>query len=218
MEELDLVAGRKVFSRAGMAVLIVIIISVALAYVTGFFLNPKLMENEWIQYLLLLMPQYVIAMPLAALLLRKKPAMPIAQKRLTAGQLCIIGIICYTIMYAGNLVGTIINLIIQTAAQSNMTDAVEQFFIEKSIWSNLMFAVILGPVAEELFFRKLLISRLLSYGEKPAVIVSALLFGLLHGNLSQFFYAFGLGLAFGYLFVKTGKVVYTIACYIGSGI
>ena len=50
----------------------------------------------------------------------------------------------------------------------------------------------------------------LPFGEKPAVILSGLAFGLIHGNLTQFFYAFGLGIAFGYIFVKTGKVKYPI--------
>jgi membrane protease YdiL (CAAX protease family) len=48
------------------------------------------------------------------------------------------------------------------------------------------------------------------YGERAAVITSALIFGLAHGNLSQLFYAFGLGLALGYVYIKTRRIVYTI--------
>lgn len=51
------------------------------------------------------------------------------------------------------------------------------------------------------------------YGEKLAVIVSALLFGLFHANLSQLFYAFLLGLLLGYVYLRTGKLRYSIALH-----
>ena len=68
----------------------------------------------------------------------------------------------------------------------------------------------MAPVAEELIFRKALIDGLSRYGEGAAVFASGLVFGLAHGNFSQCFYAFGLGLAFGYIYVKSGKIHLTI--------
>ena len=47
-----------------------------------------------------------------------------------------------------------------------------------------------------------------------AVLFSALAFGLFHGNLSQFFYAFGVGLVFGSIYVRTGRLRYTIFLHI----
>ena len=41
-------------------------------------------------------------------------------------------------------------------------------------------------------------------------MLSAVCFGLLHQNFFQFFYALGLGLLMGYLYVRTGKLRYTI--------
>ena len=73
--------------------------------------------------------------------------------------------------------------------------------------------VILAPVIEEYIFRKQLIDRMHIYGEKLAVITSALMFGLFHGNLSQLFYAFALGLVFGYVYLKTGKLRYSIGLH-----
>ena len=42
-------------------------------------------------------------------------------------------------------------------------------------------------------FRKLLIDRIVPFGQRVAVVVSGLAFGLFHGNFYQFFYAFSLG-------------------------
>jgi len=212
LEELNLNAGRRVFMRAGFAMMAMVAMTVALQTV-GYRIFVRQLDNEWVRYTLAIVPQYVIAMPLAALLMYQTPALPIAQKKLKAGQFMIIVMICFTIMYAGNLTGSIINFIIQLFAQSNMAILIQELISGSSIWANLLFVVLLAPVAEELFFRRLLIKKLLAYGEKPAVIVSGLAFGLIHGNLTQFFYAFGLGLAFGYIFVKTGKVIYTIVLH-----
>lgn len=71
---------------------------------------------------------------------------------------------------------------------------------------NVLLACVLAPVCEELMFRRLLLDRLRPYGDAFAVLASALAFGLLHGNLSQFFYAFGLGCVFGYVALRTGCI------------
>lgn len=77
----------------------------------------------------------------------------------------------------------------------------------------LLGACILGPVCEELLFRGLLAGRLARYGQKPAALVSALLFGLYHANLSQFFYAFALGLLLAYAYFYTGTLRAPIALH-----
>lgn len=69
---------------------------------------------------------------------------------------------------------------------------------------------IVAPIVEETVFRRLLLSRLRPYGDRFAIIASALCFGLMHGNLSQFFYAFALGIVLGCVFARTGCVWQTI--------
>ena len=60
------------------------------------------------------------------------------------------------------------------------------------------------PALEEAAFRGLLLRRLRPYGERFALVASALCFGLFHGNLNQFFYAFLLGLVLAELALSTG--------------
>ena len=48
------------------------------------------------------------------------------------------------------------------------------------------------------------------YGEKTAIVFSALAFALFHMNLFQFFYAFGLGLIFGYVYTRTSRLRYSV--------
>lgn len=62
-----------------------------------------------------------------------------------------------------------------------------------------LYAGILGPIAEEILFRGLVLRSLRPYGKKFAIVVSAILFGLFHGNLMQVPFAFVVGLVLGYV-------------------
>lgn len=69
------------------------------------------------------------------------------------------------------------------------------------------FVVLAGPLAEELLFRGVILSGLLSHHRaRWAIVASAVLFGVVHLNLWQFVPAFGMGLVSGWLFVRTGSL------------
>ena len=67
----------------------------------------------------------------------------------------------------------------------------------------LISTAVVPAFAEELLFRGMLISNIRPYGEKGAILISALAFGLMHQNMIQFIYATVAGLALGYIYVKT---------------
>ncbi len=206
-------AQRRTFSYVGITMFVMIIIASVLQIVTGVILemvSPGLIDNSWVMYAVLLVPQYLIAMPIAALMLRQTPVFPAARRLLSLRHMLMIFLICYFIMYAGSLVGTLATSAIDLAMNRQMTDLLEGLLSGSDIWATFVATTLLAPVAEELFYRKLVIGRLGVYGERAAVITSALIFGLAHGNLSQVFYAFGLGLALGYVYIKTRRVIYTI--------
>lgn len=77
----------------------------------------------------------------------------------------------------------------------------------------ILIPVIIGPILEELIFRKLMIDRIRNYGEKTAIIFSSICFGLFHGNLTQCLFAACIGLFLGYVYCKTGKVLYTMSMH-----
>jgi hypothetical protein len=73
--------------------------------------------------------------------------------------------------------------------------------------------VICAPIFEELICRKLLLERALPFGELPAILFTSTVFALIHGNFFQFFYAFLLGVIFSYVYLRTGKLRYTIGLH-----
>lgn len=77
--------------------------------------------------------------------------------------------------------------------------------------------VVVGPIAEELLFRGailgfLLKKRDLSY--KYAILISALLFGLIHMNPAQIVYAFVLGMVLGRIYYQSGSLLLCIILHV----
>ena len=118
-------------------------------------------------------------------------------------------------MYAGNLLGIAVNALLHAFFRVPAENPLNALVGEMSLAARLLFLVILAPLIEEFLFRKQLIDRMRVYGEKTAVITSAAVFGLFHGNLSQLFYAAALGLVFGCVYLKTGRLRYTIGLHMG---
>lgn len=70
----------------------------------------------------------------------------------------------------------------------------------------LFIMVVLPAVLEELALRGVILSGYRRLGARKAVICSALLFAIMHGNLQQASYAFLAGLFFGFLVQRTGSI------------
>lgn len=71
----------------------------------------------------------------------------------------------------------------------------------------LLGVVAIAPIVEELFFRGLLMRALSArIGPKPAVVASALIFGATHFQLVQFLGLTAVGLVFGWLAMRAGRL------------
>ena len=65
---------------------------------------------------------------------------------------------------------------------------------------------IVPALAEEFLFRGCILSNLLPYSKTGAIVFSALLFSLMHGNFAQFLYTFVAGLVLGIVYIETGSI------------
>lgn len=71
---------------------------------------------------------------------------------------------------------------------------------------NLFCTAILPAICEEFLHRGMLLSGNSCYGVKKSIIISGFLFGLLHLNIEQFFYATIIGLFLGYVCWSTDSI------------
>lgn len=117
--------------------------------------------------------------------------------------------------YLFNMLGTGINWVIAGFTGKSFLDMnpVTDMIYDMSP-SMILYSCILGPIAEELIFRGVLLKRARLFGDRTAVVYTALMFGLMHGNLVQFLYAAVIGLIFGYAAVKTNGIRYTVLLHI----
>lgn len=70
--------------------------------------------------------------------------------------------------------------------------------------------VVVPPLVEELMFRGAVLQSLRRFGDGFAVLGSALIFGMMHGNFTQTVFAFIAGLAMGYAAVKAESLLPSI--------
>ncbi|MEG2097193.1 MAG: oligosaccharide flippase family protein, partial [Pseudoflavonifractor sp.] len=79
----------------------------------------------------------------------------------------------------------------------------------------MLFSLTLLPaILEELLFRGVLLQPLRRYGDRIAVVLSALAFALCHTSLPQVLNAFLLGLVLGVLTVRTGSLLTSMALHL----
>ena len=71
----------------------------------------------------------------------------------------------------------------------------------------ILSSAIIPPIAEELFFRGFVLKRLIPLGSSKAIIISAVIFSLFHGNLGQLIYTLAAGVVFGYIYLLTGRIL-----------
>ncbi len=204
----------RIFSKTGLALSAFLIISTiaALVIYAGLAVISRGSVSTDLQLLVNAIGMYAVGFP-AAWMIFRSISCPDPARRTEKWELWSwIGLylICTGVAVAGNLISVVLTSILGPLAGTNV---VETLILRSNPLLNFILTVIAAPVVEELLTRKFLMDRILVYGEKTAIVVSALLFGLMHGNLYQFFYAFGVGLILAYAYVRTGNVMGTIALH-----
>lgn len=172
--------------------------------------NPQYLNNINILTTLSSFCNYILPFPIFYWLMKKLNDVEIEKKTVNAKTFIIYIAITLTLMWIGNITGLIITMLLSGAMQSDIANPVQQLISSSDIWINLLIISIFAPICEEILFRKFLIDRTIKYGAKVSIILSAVLFALFHGNLNQFFYAFLMGGFFAYVYIRTGKITYTI--------
>lgn len=210
---------RKVFSRVGIGygafLLVTIVIQLEIG-VIALALNKFGMGITFGDgYMVVVsLANYVLGGIVTCIIVKDMPVVCRPQvKKAGAGMLIAGFLICLSFLFFGNLIGQVLMSVVSTLLGKPMVNPVEEVMKNLSTWSIFLTMVVMAPICEEILFRKVLIDRIRLYGDKAAILVSSVVFALSHGNFYQFFYAFGIGLVFGYLYIQTGRLRYTIVLH-----
>lgn len=189
----------------------------AILFTGGQYLCIWIFEDWIVDYNTLLIwqliPVYLISVPLFAYLISLMPKKTVEKHKMRPWQY-ICSLFCvYGIGIVSNLVGLLVTFLMGLASGHMINNQAVTVISSLNPWVSIVMMVILAPMIEEFLFRKMLITRTIQYGEGISVLLSGLMFGLFHGNLNQFAYAFTVGCFFAFIYVKTGKIWLTISMH-----
>ncbi len=208
-------AAKKTFTGTGwkysVFVIAATVFQVVLATIGG-MIGEKVTQAPWFSWSLIAIPIYFIAFPILILISGKKGVAKPKSQSIGFGKFVkyiFIGAGCCGV---GNVIGLIVQfaIILPFGVDAGSSNALANLMIDSQPFYRILTVGVLAPIFEELIFRKFLIDRIGKYGEKTAIVASGLMFGLFHGNFQQFFFATMLGMFWAYIYLKTGKVWYTM--------
>lgn len=199
----DTLGARRTYSRVGVA-LVGMFVAV---YGSQLFLSGRVAPLVAVY-----LPLYGMGLPVF-LLLAGRAGSRLATRELGASALLACLAACLFLAYGGNLLGYALGALLRVAFPFSLMPRIDMLPTDHLALQAAL--VTLGsPLVEEFVFRRCLINRLAPYGEKAALVVSALAFGLFHASANQLCYGMLLGLAFGYLYLRTGRLRYTVALHV----
>ena len=199
-------SNEKYFSKIGINYLIYAASAIIIQIIAVTILksaNDTLLNDFNVITILTAISNYVLPFPILFYLMKKIDAHTLEKQNLSLKTFFLYLSITFTLMWIGNIIGLAITSALGIIFQTEITNPVQTLINSSDIWLNLILISVAGPIFEEIFFRKFLIDRTIKYGARVSIILSAVIFGFFHGNISQFFYAFLLGGFFAYVYIKT---------------
>ena len=212
---------RHSFSKIGLSLFAYIAVSNVVAIAAQFLIilivtlstgSPEgalgVFDNPFVSAGLGILPMYIVGLPILYLIIRKMEKRSRKPLKMGAREFFGFFFVSVLLMYLGSYIGEMLNAMFSGILGHQIQNSTSNVIESWPIWLVFILVVILGPLVEEFIFRKLLIDRMSVYGDKIAIVISAVAFGIHHGNFFQFFYAAFLGLVLGYMYVKTNRLIY----------
>jgi len=204
---------KSAYNRIGLAYFgLVAVTQFALAPLVAvlIYFFPSLAKEAWFNVAFSFFALYCVGMPAVLLCLKGMPKNDIIRRPFSFSSFVKITVISLSVMNLLNFFSLWLVRLLEGLIGSEISSPLDQSMESSGVWFYLLSAVVIAPVFEELLFRRILLTRLVRFGEWPAVLVSALIFSLVHGNFFQIFYAFAVGILLGWLYLRTGRLLYTV--------
>lgn len=215
MEENNVKQKRIIGFSLGIFILVVEALSIVAAIVLDKF-GIVTEENKYmLTYIVNAASIYIVGYSILKLILRKVEIVENKEKqKLKITEILLL--LCVTIGGTQfiNIITQMILTVIKALLNIEINNGVADMLLNSNTIPTIIFAAIVGPIFEEFIFRGTLLKRLRVYGDKTAIIYTAIAFGLFHTNINQIPFAIACGLIFGYAMVKTNNIKWPIFLHI----
>ena len=206
----------KTFSRVFGAATGYILIGIALVYlcqiltalIVGGERLIELSDNPYYIWGLQVFAMYLVSFPLFLLFIRKLPTASREKTPISLTEFGCLFLICQGISMVGSMFSNWLITVFEALLGHEIPDTTSEIIEITPVWIIFLVVVVIGPFIEEMIFRKLMIDKLSIYGDRLAVVVTSVAFGIFHGNFYQLFYATALGFVLGYVYTKTRRSEY----------
>lgn len=124
---------------------------------------------------------------------------------------------CLIAIFLQFLVGRVISLlqiVMSGADVLGTSTSLTTYYSTKYAVLSILYTCVVGPITEELFYRGFVLKAFSRVSQRFGIIISALFFGLSHGNIAQFVLAFIVGIFMGYIDIKHNSVLPSIIAHI----
>lgn len=216
---------KKAASRCNFAAVIYLIVaSIAieiLVIVIGFVMSAlgfnfsEILKNDLYYNIILwslqVLGMYIISYPVFHALTKHLPRRDLSEKtRLGFGEFIKVLIAMEGLMMIGSMAAGTVEDLINEFLGITVEDTTSELIGSTNIWIVVLVVVVIGPIFEELIFRKAFVDSIGKYNSRLAIFISGASFALFHGNITQAIYTFAVGLMLAWVYTKTKNILYPI--------
>lgn len=188
----------------------VFFITVAAAILVSFAASaiPAIRENQLFS---LLLSQVVYAVPVLLYLAgsQEKPLKALRLRRVRFASVLLLVAFAYLITPLLNL----LNAASMLFSTNVITSSLMGLIAEYPLWVGIAAIALLPAILEECVYRGVFFNEYRKQNPRLGILVSGLLFGLIHMNFNQFFYAFAMGIIFAFLVEAADSLLASIVVH-----
>jgi len=201
-------------NRSFQAILAYLLMQVGGAFLASFLVLFSGID-EYVALIYTNISVFMIGLIIIYLLLRKELLIEQKENPLTIGRIILWSVVGLILAYLGQMFAVMIEMnILDIKLGSDNTD-----LIVKLSQMNILFILLpalIGPIIEELVFRKALFGSLAKkMNLHVAAVISALIFALIHFDFEHTLIYFVMGLVFTFLYVQTKRIIIPILAHMG---
>lgn len=124
----------------------------------------------------------------------------------------ILAAIAYLFIYSNTL-----SLLLSAIPTSKWSEFIFNEFGKRPLLLIIISTSIVAPIFEEVIYRGIILEQLnRRYGMIKAIVVSSLLFGIMHLNIEQGINGFFIGMVLGFIYIKTNSLLLSIFLHLAN--
>lgn len=176
--------------------------------IAGSLVMPWVFEFTNNYFIILLLSQIVLVIPSAVYLITQKvnAAQAIRFRKIKISNIILIVIFSYLISPLMNLINALSMLYVQNDTADFMNHIVSQ----NGFLLSLFMIAFVPCIFEESVYRGIFYNEYSKIDPLKGIFLSGFLFGIIHGNINQFSYAFAMGIVFALLIEATDSILATM--------